>query len=578
MMQQIQRRSIQMADCHLPADLPEMLRRVYHARGITSMEQMQRDLAALLPFNRLNHAEQAADVIRQTMHADGRIVVVGDFDADGATSCALAVLVIRAMGHHNIEFLVPNRFEYGYGLTPEITQLALTRQPDLIITVDNGISSHAGVAVAMAAGVKVVVTDHHLPAKNLPDATIIVNPNTSDNDFPSKSIAGVGVIFYVLLALRARFRDDPVFNAPNMADFLDLVAIGTVADVVSLDQNNRIMAYQGLRRIRAGRCRPGILALLEVAGRDYRQTQANDLGFAVGPRLNAAGRLDDMSLGITCLLAEDVDEARDLARQLDDLNRERREIEQGMQQQAESVLRTWRFEQAELAWGLCLFQADWHQGVVGILASRIKDRYHRPVIVFAQADDGLIKGSARSIPGLHIRDVLDGIATQYPDLLSRFGGHAMAAGLMIQQAHFARFSQVFDQAVRERLSRDDLQLTLLSDGVVEPHALNLDAALVIRDGGPWGQGFIEPLFDDVFDVVNCRIVGEKHWKLVLRHHSGEPVLDAIAFNQVEHLPEMPERISAAYRLDVNCWRDRQSVQLRIEALQPVEAGMDHVST
>ena len=558
----------------LPAELPALLRRIYAARGIRHADELGRSLGDLLPPQRLGGTERAAALIADCMAQGGRLLVVGDFDADGATSCALAVLAIRAMGHQSVDYLVPNRFEYGYGLTPEIVALARERDPDLIITVDNGISSIEGVAAAREAGIPVLITDHHLPGEVLPEAAAIVNPNLPDEPFPSKAMAGVGVIFYVLLALRAELQrrgwfDDTRGPAPNMAQFLDLVALGTVADVVPLDRNNRILVHQGLMRIRAGDCRPGILALLETAGRDHRRVNAGDLGFVVGPRLNAAGRLDDMSRGIACLLAESLAEARPLARELDALNRERRDIEQQMQAQAEAMLAGLQSDEATQDWGLCLFREEWHQGVIGILASRIKERYHRPVIAFAAADEERLKGSARSIPGLHIRDALDRVAARHPDLLERFGGHAMAAGLTLKRAHFAAFARAFDAVVRELLPEQALQPLLPTDGPVPPQALDLATARAIEAGGPWDQGFPEPLFDDRFEILSGRIVGERHWKLVLQHPDGGEPIDGIAFGLAERLPELPQRAHLAYRLDINHWQGRERLQLRVEHLEPV---------
>jgi single-stranded-DNA-specific exonuclease len=517
--------------------------------------------------------DQAVDVLRIAVEGRKRILVVGDFDADGATSCALAILVLRAFGHANVDFLVPNRFEFGYGLTPEIVDHARRYDPDLIVTVDNGISSVAGVAAARALGWQVVVTDHHLAGPVLPEAQALVNPNLADNPFPSKALAGVGVIFYVLLGLRGRLRESGWFAAcgvsePNMADFLDLVALGTVADVVPLDQNNRILVHQGLKRIRSGRCRPGIRALLRIAGRNPARVQAADMGFAVGPRLNAAGRIDDMSLGIACLLADSDEEANASAAELDRLNRERRAIEGEMKQQADAILTAWSPQDHDgLPWGLCLYQEDWHQGVIGILASRIKERYHRPVIAFAPGGNGQLKGSARSIPGLHIRDALDEVAVRNPDLLQKFGGHAMAAGMTIRQADFTGFAALFDTVVRSHLQADDLRAVIFSDGAIPAADMNLHTAQAIMDGGPWGQGFSEPIFDDEFEVISSRVVGDKHWKLVLRAIPGGAAIDAIAFNAVETLPSMPDRIHAAYRLDENEWQGRLSLQLRIEYLR-----------
>ena len=547
---------------------------VYRARGIRSIEELDRSLNALLSVKELEGAELAAELLSDAVTRDRRILVVGDFDCDGATSSALAVLALRAMGCSHVSYLVPNRFDYGYGLTPEIVELASRQSPDLIVTVDNGISSVDGVAAANAAGIPVIITDHHLPGEQLPDAAAIVNPTLPGNRFPSKSLAGVGVVFYLLAALRSQLRSIDWFNKhditePNLADYMDLVALGTVADVVPLDANNRILVHQGLSRIRQGRCRPGITALLELAGRNLTRAQASDLGFAVGPRLNAAGRLEDMSLGIECLLTDSISAARQLAGQLDRLNRERRQIEDDMRQQALQMLQSWHQEDdEELPWGLCLYEEDWHQGVVGILASRIKERYHRPVVAFARDDGGMLKGSARSIPGFHIRDALDELAAGHPDLLQKFGGHAMAAGLTIEENHLAHFQLLFDAIVRRYLEPEDLDGIIYSDGSIPGSSLNLATARMIAEGGPWGQAFPEPIFDDYFEVVNQRILKGKHWKLVLRPEGGDQLLDAIGFNLVESVPAvLPGRIRVAYRLDINEYRGNINLQLKIEHLE-----------
>ena len=555
-----------------PEAISPLLWRVYRARGISDVTELERELSSLIPPEHMSGLDAAVTLLVEAIELEKRILIVGDFDADGATSCALAVLALRAFGHRQVSFLVPDRFRYGYGLTPEIVEYARQRSPDLIVTVDNGISSVAGVAAARALGWQVLVTDHHLAGPVLPQAEALVNPNLGDNKFPSKALAGVGVIFYVLLGLRARLKEAGWFErhaiaVPNMADLLDLVALGTVADVVPLDRNNRILVHQGLMRIRNGRCRPGISALLRIAGRDPSRAQASDMGFAVGPRLNAAGRLDDMSRGIECLLAEDPQQAERLALELDRLNRERREIEAEMKQQAEAVLSSWAPGDSDtLPWGLCLFQKEWHQGVIGILASRIKERYHRPVIAFAPGGEGILKGSARSIPGLHIRDVLDEVAVREPALLQKFGGHAMAAGMTIREADYDGFAETFDAVVRSHLDPNDLQAVIISDGAIVEEEMTLDTARLISAAGPWGQGFAEPIFDDRFEVLSSRVVGDKHWKLVLRPTGGALALDAIAFNAVESLPTMPARVHAAYRLDENEWQGRIKLQLRIEYL------------
>lgn len=562
----------------LETGLHPLLARVYRNRGVRNEAELALELARLSPPSELAGVAQAANLLADTIEAGAPMLVVGDFDADGATSSALALLALRQMGA-DVDFLVPNRFEYGYGLTPEIVAVAREQKPQLLITVDNGISSIDGVEAAHAAGMQVLITDHHLPGAQLPAAEAIVNPNQPNCGFPSKYLAGVGVIFYVLSALRAELRRRGWFNAPGrvepvMADYLDLVALGTVADVVPLDHCNRILVSQGLARIRAGRTRPGILALLEVARRDYRRVVASDLGFMVGPRLNAAGRLDDMSLGIQCLLTDDPVRARELAAELDSLNRERRAIEQSMQREAQAGLDALSLdEQGELPWGVCLYQADWHQGVIGILASRIKERYHRPVIAFADADDDTLKGSARSIPGLHIRDALDAVATRHPGLLSKFGGHAMAAGMSLSRSHLATFTAAFDHVVRERLSESDLTAVLWSDGELGAAELTLQAAACLRNAGPWGQQFPEPLFDGVFRVVQQRAIGDgRHLKLVLSPQSDDRLLlDAVAFNiDREQWPNpRVQWLRAVYKLDVNVWKGQSSVQLLLDYLEPV---------
>lgn len=552
-------------------DLPPLLTRLYAARGVQSAAELDKGLARLMPYSQLKGIEAAVDLLVEALEKRQRILFVGDFDADGATASTVGVLGLRLLGAAQVDYLVPNRFEYGYGLTPEIVAVALERRPDLLVTVDNGISSIDGVAAAKAAGLKVLVTDHHLPGRELPAADAIVNPNQPGCDFPSKALAGVGVIFYVLLALRARLRQRDWFARrgiaePNLAELLDLVALGSVADVVPLDANNRILVHQGLARIRAGRARPGLRALLEVAGRDHRRITSTDLGFILGPRLNAAGRLDDMSLGIECLLCEDEPLARDMAVQLDALNQDRKAIEQGMQREALAQLRDLPTEQ--LPFGLCLFEPDWHQGVIGILASRLKERYHRPTIAFADAGDGLLKGSARSIPGFHIRDALDAVAARHPGLISKFGGHAMAAGLSLPQANFGAFSAAFDAEVRRQLAEEDLAGRLLSDGQLGAEEFHLELARVLRQAGPWGQHFPEPLFHGVFEIVQQRLVGERHLKMVLRTECGSRQLDAIAFNVDREQWPNPTVSWAelAYKLDVNEFRGQESVQLLVTHL------------
>ena len=577
MQKQIRRRPVPSEDFRFSAETPPVLANIYAARGVFDSEQLAHELTRLKSPDQFKGLSDAAALIADCIEQQQSILIIGDFDADGATSTALGVLALRAMGALHIDFLVPNRFEYGYGLTPEIVAVAANMQPDLIITVDNGISSCDGVAAANALGIRVLVTDHHLPGKQIPEAACIVNPNQPGCGFPSKNLAGVGVIFYVLTALRTELRKRDWFAKqniaePNLADYLDLVALGTVADVVALDHNNRVLVAQGLRRIRAGRCRPGIRALLEVAKRSPDRIVASDLGFAIGPRLNAAGRLDDMTLGIQCLLTDDPHLAREIAQQLDELNHDRRAIEATMQREAMSVLESLHLSANDaLPWGVCLYRPEWHQGVIGILASRIKDRYHRPAIAFADADDGVtIKGSARSINGLHIRDALDAIAARNPGLLSKFGGHAMAAGLSFPREKFAEFANAFDAVVREQLSADDLTAVLLSDGELAAEQMTLAIAQALRDGGPWGQHFPEPLFDGEFLLLQQRLVGERHLKMVLAHSdSPQQIIDAIAFGIDTRQWPNPEakKIRIAYRLDINEWRGQQSVQLLVEYLE-----------
>ncbi len=559
----------------LSADLPAVLARIYAARQVRSPQELDHSLECLLPPQGLLAIERATALLADAIHDRKRILIVADFDADGATSCALAVRTLRALGASDVRYVVPNRFEYGYGLTPEIVAVAAQQQPDLLITVDNGITSIEGVEAAQARGIQVLITDHHLAGAALPAADAIVNPNQPGDQFQSKNLAGVGVIFYVMLALRAHLResgwfDIPGLAVPNLANFLDLVALGTVADVVPLDHNNRILVAQGLKRLNQGQGSAGILALLAVGGRHVGRLSATDLGFIAAPRLNAAGRLTDMTLGIECLLTDDPVEAREKAQRLDALNRERREIEAGMQHQALAALETLKLSETDagLPRGLCLFDASWHQGVIGILAARIKDRLHRPVIAFAPANGDEIKGSARSIAGLHIRDALEACATRHPGLLQKFGGHAMAAGLSLRRADFETFSAAFDAEVCRHLEEADLRGRLWTDGELSADELALDFAEVLRHAGPWGQGFPEPLFDGRFEVVGTRVVGEKHLKLTLRHPRGK-LVDAIAFNQAEAPAAIGQLLDAAYRLDVNEYQGNRSLQLIVEQLTPV---------
>ncbi|TDG13576.1 single-stranded-DNA-specific exonuclease RecJ [Seongchinamella unica] len=555
--------------------LHPLLARVYSARGVNSPDQLELGLAHLVQPAKLLNADRAAELLANALASQQRIVVVGDYDADGATSTALALSALRSFGAEQVSYLVPNRFEYGYGLTREIVELALSRgKPDLIITVDNGISSLDGVSAAREQGIATLITDHHLAGRELPEADVIVNPNQPGCDFPSKNLAGVGVIFYIMLALRAELRRRDWFEQreePNLGRLTDLVALGTVADVVPLDRNNRILVAAGLQRIRAGRARPGILALLEVASRQPRSVVASDLGFAVGPRINAAGRLDDMSVGIECLMCEDQAGARRLAAQLHQKNQDRRQIEQGMQQQALELLDELPLEEQGLPVAMTLYQPDWHQGVIGILASRIKDRLHRPVIAFADGDRGEIKGSARSIKGIHIRDILDAVATRHPGMILKFGGHAMAAGLSIPVAAYDEFSRAFVAEVERHAEDVHLQAVVESDGALATEEFQLQLADELRFAGPWGQHFPEPVFDGVFDIIHQRLVGGKHLKLVLSAPDSGQALDAIAFNvDLDRWPDQSvSQVEIAYRLDVNEFRGNRSLQLMVEYLRAV---------
>lgn len=560
----------------LPADLPPLLRRLYASRGVRSARELERSVKGMLPWQQLSGIDNAVEILYNAFREGIRIIVVGDFDADGATSTALSVLGMRALGCDNISYLVPNRFEDGYGLSPEVVDQAKARGAQLIVTVDNGISSHAGVAHAKTLGIPVIVTDHHLPGDTLPDAEAIINPNLRDCEFPSKSLAGVGVAFYLMLALRTFLRDKGWFDErniapPNLAELLDLVALGTVADVVPLDANNRILTWQGLSRIRAGKCRPGIKALLEISNRDPQQLAASDLGFALGPRLNAAGRLDDMSVGVALLLCDNLGEARVLASELDALNQTRKEIEQGMQ--AEALILCEKLERSSetLPGGLAMYHPEWYQGVVGILASRIKERFHRPVIAFAPAGDGTLKGSGRSIQGLHMRDALERLDTLYPDLMIKFGGHAMAAGLSLEEHKFEQFQQRFGELVTEWLDPALLQGEVISDGPLSAAEMSMEVAQLLRDAGPWGQMFPEPLFDGRFRLLQQRLVGERHLKVMVEPVGGGPLLDGIAFNiDTTCWPDNGVReVELAYKLDINEFRGNRSLQIIIDDIWPL---------
>lgn len=559
----------------LPESLDPLLRQIYANRGITSETQLERSLKGLLHYQDLNGIDVAISLLVEALKLQSRIVIVGDFDADGATSTALAIKALRQMGFQQVSYHIPNRFDDGYGLSPQVVHDVAKKGVDLIITVDNGISSFEGVDVAHEYGIRVLVTDHHLPGHSLPQADAIINPNLADCAFLSKSLAGVGVTFYLMTALRAELEKQGWFTAqglarPNMADYLDLVALGTVADVVPLDENNRIFVYEGLRRIRAGCCCAGIKALTEVSRKTLSQLVSSDLGFALGPRLNAAGRLDDMSVGVALLLTNDIGVAREIANELDGLNQTRREIEAGMQEEASTIFRQFITTQDDLPNGLAIYHPQWHQGVVGILASRIKEKLHRPVIAFAPSGDGLLKGSGRSIHGVHLRDALERLNTLNPGLMVKFGGHAMAAGLSLEEDKFPLFQRHFSALMAELVSAEQLQGVILTDGELSDSQLSLPIAEMLREAGPWGQAFPEPLFDGKFTLLQQRIVGSKHLKMMLQPINSHVMIDAIAFNvDVNIWPDNSiKTVELAYRLDVNEFRGQRNAQLLVEHIWP----------
>jgi single-stranded-DNA-specific exonuclease len=552
--------------------LHPVLKQVYLNRGIQAPDELEKDLAQLLPYQKLSGIEQAVECLFIALSKQQRILIVGDYDVDGATSTALMIRVLSCFGAKQVDFLVPNRFAYGYGLSPEIIELAAKRNPDLIITVDNGIASIQGVERAKQLGIKVVITDHHLPGIDLPAAAAIVNPSLLDDQFPSKNLAGVGVAFYVLLALRVKLRAENWFvtnklKEPNMANFLDLVALGTIADVVSLDKNNRILVHQGLKRIRANKCCAGIKALLAIARCKQSTVASSDLSFGVGPRLNATGRLDDMSPGILCLLTDSNSEAQKIASELNDLNQERRIIERDMRIEALEILDKLHLaDNKKMPLGLCLHSEKWHEGVVGILASRLKERFHRPVIVFASKENGELKGSGRSVPGLHMRDVLENIAISNPDLITKFGGHAMAAGLTLKKDSYTKFAAIFASIVDDYLAVGDLQNEIKSDGQLVVADLTLELAEMLRQVEPWGQDFHEPVFDGIFYILEQHIVGQRHLKLTLE--ADDKQFEAIAFNVDRKLwpNDRCEKIHAAYRVGVNEYRGWKKLQLVLDYL------------
>ncbi|MCG9785871.1 single-stranded-DNA-specific exonuclease RecJ [Vibrio mediterranei] len=564
----------------LPDSIPPLLRRLYLSRGVTDIAQLEKTARGLISYQQLAGIDMAVALLFEAIKQQKRIIVVGDFDADGATSSALSVLALRMLGSRNVDYLVPNRFEDGYGLSPEVVDQAIEIGAEVIMTVDNGVSSISGVQYAKDNGLQVLVTDHHLPGAELPNVDAMVNPNLNECGFPSKALAGVGVAFYLMMALCVFMRKQGWFAKQGMAEpklmeLIDLVALGTVADVVPLDENNRILVHQGLQRIRAGKARPGIQALIEIAKRDARKLVASDFGFALGPRINAAGRLDDMSFGVELLMSDNIHAARRMASELDGLNQTRKDIEEGMKQEALAFCERLQIsDKSELPYGLALFQRDWHQGVIGILASRIKDKFHRPVIAFADGGEGTIKGSCRSIQGLHMRDALDRIDTQNPGLILKFGGHAMAAGLTIMEKDYERFSKLFDEVVRAELGDTALKGIILSDGELAPEEFSMHTAEQLRAGGPWGQAFPDPLFDGEFKVLHQKLVGEKHLKLMVEPmHKGfgtNIMLDAIAFNvDLRRWPDASVKtVTLAYKLDINEFRGNQSLQLMVDHIEP----------
>lgn len=554
-----------------------VLRRIYAARNVRSGEELQHSLDRLLPPDSLLDIDKAVALLVEAITERRRILIVADFDVDGATSCSLALLALKKMGAESVEYIVPDRFRYGYGLSPEITEVAVRREPHLIVTVDNGISSHDGVRLARKNGVKVLITDHHLASDELPPADAIVNPNQAGDLFPSKSLAGVGVIFYVMAALRAALRDlgwfaEQSIPEPIMAEYLDLVAVGTVADLVPLDHNNRIMVAQGLARIRRGACLDGIKALLKIARRSMSRTTAADIAFAIAPRLNAAGRLEDMSLGIECLTGHDIHKCHAMAEQLDQLNRARRVIEADMESEALRDLAAVNLSESadDTAFSICLYNESWHQGVIGILASRVKDRTNRPVIAFAGGDVDELKGSARSIPGLHIRDALDSVCAKNPGIIRKFGGHAMAAGITIDRQRYPEFAALFEEEVRRHVTAEDLRGAVYSDGELETQELSLEFADMLWQAGPWGQGFPEPVFDGEFKVVSSRIVGERHVKYRLNSGDSRHCVDAVAFNAADQRAQQTNNeVRIAYRLHSNEYQQQRRAQLIVDYMEPI---------
>ena len=559
-------------DSHLPSNLHPVIKQIYATRNVINADELNNSAATLHDFKLFKDIDKASELLVNALNAQSRILIVGDFDADGATSTATLMQGLEMLGFKHLDYLIPDRFSLGYGLSPALAEQIVKINPELVITVDNGISCIAGIDILKAVGIKVLVTDHHLQGEQLPNADAIVNPNRHECNFPSKSIAGVGVAFYLLIALRSLMREQGYFDQqpPNLANLLDIVALGTVADVVALDANNRTLVHQGLARIRSGNTRPGITALIEVANRNAARLSASDFGFSLAPRLNAAGRLDDMSLGIACLLSNDINQARRIAGELDSLNHARREIEQGMQAEAQAVLDRLAFNDDNIPDAICLYQEDWHQGVIGILAGRLKEKYHRPTVIFAGGENGEIKGSCRSIEGLHMRDLLEGLNTADTHLINKFGGHAMAAGLSINEQNFNDFKKAFDAAVTAQLSEESKRCIVFTDGELPNECFTMEFAQLLKQSGPWGQQFPEPVFEHTFEVIQQRIVGEKHLKLVLKHQSGR-LVDAIAFGiDVKEWPDTEARfVKVAYQLDINEFRGKFSLQLIVRELEKV---------
>ncbi len=549
-----------------------LLHRIYAARGVTDIAELDCDLKHLLPYTSLKGIAEAAKCLTAAIREQQHVLIVGDFDTDGATSTALAMLTLKSFGLKKVSFLIPNRFEYGYGLTPEIVAVAAKQNPNLIMTVDNGIASVEGVREANKLGIKVLITDHHLAGNELPEACAIVNPNQSGDEFPSKNLAGVGVVFYLMLAVRADLRNAGWFTTqnipePNMAQFLDLVALGTIADAVSLDRNNRILVTQGLNRIKTGNCRLGIKSLFSVAKRNYEKATSYDFGFVVAPRLNAAGRLDDMSLGVEGLLTDDPVRARSIAKELNNMNDERRKIEEDMQRQATLLVDNLKLEQ-NLPAGLCVFEESWHQGVLGILAGRLKDKLHRPVIAFAAANEHEIKGSARSVNNVHIKNIFDNIAAKNPGLISRFGGHAMAAGLTLKREDLEPFAQIFAREIEKHLTLEDLHGIIHTDGELPAEYFHLRTAELLQAAGPWGSDFSEPMFTGEFALTGQCLVGKKHLKLTLRHLRTGQEINSICFNiNPEIWPNIRySKAKIVYRLNVNEYNNQRNLQLIINEI------------